>query len=377
MTFSFFLHIYRYFLFAIIVISNAIICSAAAWNLPIAKNTNLHTQQQVDVYMIFLGAFSLLFVIPMVFIDLFSERAFAGRVWVECLWMDFLWLLHLIGVIFVTAFLPHDMCTPQVKFINGDSCISAKLILAFSWICTVNLSLYLVTLVVSAMLHYKQDCTVWSSQVRSYPWYSDTSLCRLASRPSSPPPRHQHQAPLSAPQPRRPIQLPTRSVLSYLHKVEQQMHVHTQDPGDSPPVRRASQQAMQQATSPNARLTVLYPLHIQAVWHPSAGGPSSGNGGDNTALSPTSAHSQMPLRSAHPPSATLPPDGGPLPLWNWPRRDIMTLPPPARKKAIAVPSASQPAPAIDPPPQTSRSRSRSRGRNSARSPPPSTSATAV
>ena len=70
-----------------------------------------------------------------VFIDLFSQRALAGRVWVECLWIDFLWLLHLsayyrhssswlqtesllcssVGVIFVTAFLPHDMCTPQGK----------------------------------------------------------------------------------------------------------------------------------------------------------------------------------------------------------------------------------------------------------------------
>ncbi len=64
MAFSFFLHLSRYFLFgmsshqpypartnapmlfpqAITVISDAIICSAAAWNLPIAKNTKLHSR---------------------------------------------------------------------------------------------------------------------------------------------------------------------------------------------------------------------------------------------------------------------------------------------------------------------------------------------
>ncbi|KAI9430510.1 hypothetical protein H4582DRAFT_2016233, partial [Lactarius indigo] len=234
---SFFLYLFRYFLFAITVISDAIICSAAAWNLPIAKNANLHTQQQVDIYMIFLGALSLLLVIPMVFIDIFSHRAITGRVWVECLWIDFLWLLHLIGVIFVTAFLPHDMCTPQAKFIDGDSCTSAKLILAFSWICTINLFTYLVALVVSAVLHYKQDYTVWSSHVRSYPWYSHSLAHKLGNRPSSQPPRHQHQAPISAPQPRRPIQLPARAVLSFVHKVEQ-MHVPDQDPGDPAPDRR-------------------------------------------------------------------------------------------------------------------------------------------
>jgi hypothetical protein len=350
---AFFLCLFRYFVFAITVISNAIICSAAAWNLPISKSINLHTQQQVDTYMIFLGAFSLLFVIPMVFVDVFFQRAISGRVWVECLWVDFLWLLHLIGVIFVTSFLLRDMCTPQAKFINGGSCTSARLIVAFSWICTISLSIYLVSLVGSIMLHYKQDCTVWSSQVRSYPWYSQqVHKHKLGSRPSSPQPRQHHQAPISAPQPRRPIQLPSRAVLSFIHKAEH-VHLPAQDTTDPPADRRVSQRATQYINPTSPRLTVLYPLHIQAVWGTSAADPSSGGG---SALSPRTAHSQMPLRSAPVPSATLPPDGGPPPLWGWPRADIMTLPPPPRKKAIAVPSAST----VDPPRQMAQGRGRAR-----------------
>jgi hypothetical protein len=101
---SFIVLLYRYYLFGmspdqlstehsclqppsssqvIIIVSNAIICSAAAWNLPISQNTGLHgkmaavpdklhspltpiaAQSHIDAYMIFLGAFSLLLVIPM------------------------------------------------------------------------------------------------------------------------------------------------------------------------------------------------------------------------------------------------------------------------------------------------------------------------
>lgn len=67
----------------IAIISNAIICSAAAWNLPISQNANFHSkggriffkghpsphplaaQSHIDAYMIFLGAFSLLVLISM------------------------------------------------------------------------------------------------------------------------------------------------------------------------------------------------------------------------------------------------------------------------------------------------------------------------
>jgi hypothetical protein len=241
-----------------------------------------------------------------------------------------------------------------------------------------SVSIYLVSLVVSAMLHYRQDCKVWRSQIRSYPWYSQTCLCRLGSRPSTPPPppRPHHPAPISAPQPRRPIQLPARAVLSYLHKVEKTHVPAAQDPGDLPPVRRASQQAMQQATAPS-RLTVLYPLHIQAVWGATSGGPSSraAAGGDNAVVvSPTSARSQIPHPHRSAPStsaAVLPPDGGPLPLWNWPRADIMTLPPPPSRRKGKGKAVVRPAPAVDPPRRSPRGRRRSSARSQPTSVPTS------
>src|SRR6266404_999756 len=252
------------------------------------------------------------------------------------------------------------------KFINGNACISAKLILVFSWICTINredchslpqagtnilfsVFIYLVALVGSAMLHFKQDFTVWSAQVRSYPWYSNCPCSKLGSRPSSPPPRHHHrhqqQVPvlLPAPQPRRPIQFPARALLSFVPPKAEQMPVLARDPENPPSERRMSQQVMQQTSTSSARVTVLYPLHIQAVWGPPATTPATAGGLDSAPLSSGTAHSQVPLRSPPATATTLPPDGGPPPLWNWPRPDIMSLPPPPRKKAVAVPSASAPA----------------------------------
>ena len=226
------------------------------------------------------------------------------------------------------------------------------------------------------MLHYKQDYTVWSSQVRSYPWYSRTCLRKLDSRPSSPPPRHHHQVPISAPQPRRPIQLPARAVVSFIHKGEHvPVQVPAQDPEDPPQERRVSQRATLPTNAASAHLTVLYPLHIQAVWGTSAADPSSGRGNDNTVLSPDAAYPQMSLRSAPAPSTTVPPDGGPLPLWNWPRADIMTLPPPSRKKAMTLPLVSEPvSTTIDPPRQSAWGRGRG---GPVRSPPALASASQV
>ncbi|KAI0299652.1 hypothetical protein B0F90DRAFT_1727493 [Multifurca ochricompacta] len=328
---TFIVYLYRYYLFAITIVSNAIICSAAAWNLPIAQSANLPTQSHVDIYMIFLGAFSLLVVIPLVFTDAFFQRAITGHVWVECLWIDFLWLLHIVGSVLVTTLLPRDMCTPQVKSVDGNSCVSSKLILAFSWICTINLFIYLIFLVASAILHHKRDSSVWGAQVRSYPWYLHLYRHRLASGASLPDPLHRHQVHLPAPQPRRPIQLPTQAVPSSMHAIE-----HTL--GQQRPGSPTTESRMLEARP--TTLTSLYPLHIQAAWEAAEdSGPSSGSEGSANLHSPTFPQQHLRRSIAD----------GPLPLWNWPRADIMSLPSrptAARKKS---PTAAPSSPVVEHP----------------------------
>jgi hypothetical protein len=65
----------------------------------------------VDIYLILLSAWTLLFVIPMcvghfihssrsngcpsIFVDVIFKDAFISRVWVECTWIAFFWMAEL------------------------------------------------------------------------------------------------------------------------------------------------------------------------------------------------------------------------------------------------------------------------------------------
>ncbi|KAH9954934.1 hypothetical protein BC827DRAFT_1239768 [Russula dissimulans] len=330
MEISFLVYVYRYYLFAITIISSAIICSAAAWNLPISQSIALHTQVHIVVYMVFLGAFSLLVVIPIIFLDIFSRRPFTSQVWVECLWIDSLWLLHFVGAIIVTTQLPRDMCTPQAESIDRNSCTSVKLLMAFSWICTINLFIYLVFLVFSSILHQTRNDTVWSSQVRSFPWYLHTYCHKLESSPELS--ARERHAPIPAPQPRRPIRLLRLSVLSSLYRPER-----TPDRESGVIERSAPQMTVQQErpVSMVAVPTTLYPLHVQTVLAPTPSSPGW------AISSPRSSHAQRHSGSS------LADSGGPPPLLNWPRPDIMSRPPPKRMiarmtvAASAIPSVTE------------------------------------
>ena len=85
--------------------------------------------------------------------------------------------------------------------LNKDACTSASVLIVFTWICTmlrtsfiskqnVNIPIgfivmiYLVALAVSAVMHQGNASNVWTSGVRSYPWFSARG--NLSSAPSSP-----------------------------------------------------------------------------------------------------------------------------------------------------------------------------------------------
>jgi hypothetical protein len=178
--------------------------------------------------------------------------------------------------------------------------------------------------VISSVLHQKRDDSVWSAQVHSYPWNSHLNCHRLGSTPEIPAPYH--DAPIPAPQPRRPIPLLRRSVFSSLSRIGRAPDRESRITERSP-----RQSVTQQAKPVPMPLTTLYPLHIQAALGPSAELPPP-------SIPPRATPSQN-FRSS------LVDSSGPPPLLNWPRPDIMSNPPPkrmvARKKVPAseLPSA--------------------------------------
>lgn len=155
----------RYVLFGLFVVCNAIICSVAVWNHSLVQATGSQTLQ-VDVYLIFLGAFSLVFIFPIIFADLLCTDPFSARVWFECAWVALLWLMQLAGAAAVTAIAPHIECSAQATKVNDNACSSTNVLVAFTWICTIILLLYLSLLVVTAVTTQRVDPGVWHHNVR-------------------------------------------------------------------------------------------------------------------------------------------------------------------------------------------------------------------
>lgn len=186
--------------------------------------------------------------------------------------------------------------------------------------------IYLVFLVSSSILHQTRDDTVWSSQVRSFPWYLNIYCHKLGSSPELSP--REHRAPIPAPQPRRPIRLLRPSVLSSLYRAER-----TPDRESGIIERSAPQMTVPQErpVSMVAVPTTLYPLHVQTVLAPTKSSP-----GWAVSFSPHSSHFQQT------PGSSLADGSGPPPLLNWPRADIMSHPTPKR----VVPRKTVPASAL-------------------------------
>ena len=179
--------------------------------------------------------------------------------------------------------------------------------------------IYLVFLVISSLLHQKRDDSVWSAQVQSYPWYFNLYCHRLGSSPEIPVPHH--DAPI-APQPRRPILFLRQSVISSLSRIGR-----TSDRESRITERSTRQSATQQAKPGPVLLTSLYPMHVQAALGPTVEPPPS-------TIPPRAIHSQQSRGS-------LADSGGPPPLLNWPRPDIMSHPPPRRTVARTTAPTSQ------------------------------------
>ncbi|KAG1905960.1 uncharacterized protein F5891DRAFT_1007393 [Suillus fuscotomentosus] len=173
----------RYVLFGLFVVCNAIICSVAVWNHSLVQVTGGQTVQ-VDVYLIFLGAFSLTFIFPIIFADLLCTDPLSARVWFECVWVTIIWLMQLAGAAAVTAIAPHIQCSAQATEVNNNSCLSTKVLVAFTWICTIILLLYLFLLFVTAVTTQWTDPGVWHHNVR-YLRMESTRQC-LPSAQNSP-----------------------------------------------------------------------------------------------------------------------------------------------------------------------------------------------
>ncbi|KAI6045387.1 hypothetical protein EDC04DRAFT_2888839 [Pisolithus marmoratus] len=145
------------------VTSNAIICTSAVWNHSLALSSQ---SLQIDIYLAFLGAFSILFAVILIFVEVLFTNPFTTRIWFESGWVAMFWLMELAGAAAVSALSGNAHCSSQNAFASTSLCISKRLLLAFTWICTGILLAYFFLVVFTTVTYQRDNPDVWNTTVR-------------------------------------------------------------------------------------------------------------------------------------------------------------------------------------------------------------------
>ncbi|KAI0328540.1 hypothetical protein GY45DRAFT_1254736 [Cubamyces sp. BRFM 1775] len=204
------LSVYRYSCFGVFILCNAIICCVSVWNLALSETIGWNPM--IDAYMIAISALGLLWIFPVMCIDLLRKNALVGRVWFECIWVCLFWILELAGASAVTAILPNLLCSTASRSLLPSSCTSTKALLAFAWIGAVNLLVYFCILMVSSIIHMKDDSQIWRANTRMYPWFRVREALPSARGPSPLKTWSKPPIPSAAPQIRLPSDFSQRMV---------------------------------------------------------------------------------------------------------------------------------------------------------------------
>lgn len=371
----------RYVLFGLFVVCNAIICSVAVWNHSLIQADLGGQTLQVDVYLIFLGAFSLVFILPIIFADLLCSDPLSARVWFECVWVAFVWLMQLAGAAAVTAIAPHTQCVAQVTLVNNNACLSTRILLAFTWTCTIILLLYLFLLVVTAVTTQRIDPGVWHHNVR-YLRIETTRQCLPSAQNSPSTPRFikgRGTSEVHNPRPLRPAPPPLvyghRAGLDYEYEIEHyRPDVPEQIASDS---ALSLPEAIPAPSVSYPSPAFVYSQTMRGLIPPQTGPPLAPSRLDTSIVYANPTQSSIPAQQARtsPPSASASPPSSSL--LDWPRANIMEQPVKIKRKpppsAFEFPrrSAQEPSELPSNPPTDSLSHPRTRRPSGPRMRPPS------
>lgn len=328
----------RGLVFGLFIVCNAIICSVAVWHLGLAQTVSYNPP--VDIYLIFLGAFGLLFIFAIIWVDIIRKNAVTSHVWFECLWVGLFWVLDLAATAALSASAPTVMCSPDVKLVVPQACTATRVLLGFTWLSMIITLVYVVALTILAVVHQKQSTDVWHTGVRVFCWFGAHE--HLDSRAGTPV-RGTGPGAMVAPQPRPAGLLPisarfARSPIDGSEKDPESAISSVSHVAQLPHVQRQSTQPL---------VASLYPQQVVKNLPPAA--------------LPQPAPKASATRSTSPP-----------PLGEWPRADILSRPrDTGRKRSQQSVTTQPPAPVPTSPlpqrPRGSRSRSSS---GEIRRPPP-------
>jgi hypothetical protein len=308
------------------------------WNYSLVRSTQ---PAQVDVYLIFLGAFSLLSIFTLIFVELLCANALTTRVWFECAWVALFWIMQLAGGAALIAIESDLACSFGTTTFRNTLCTSEYLLLAFTWMCTVMLLVYLVALMLLTVSQHHGEPKIWVSDVRGLRATAKRQCSPIT--PNSPWTNRCKKRPsvdIYTPYPRRsspvqPFPFPYRTGLSDDYEIEpfrpvfvatEQMDIpHSSDlPEATPLPPPAAAPIMPSFSKPmpalprdaeNVRSRSLIQVDrpqglVSSIEYTRSGRPAGPVSGQSRSL----------------PS--------PSPLGNWPRQDVMQLPAKPKRKPL-------------------------------------------
>ncbi|KAJ7710017.1 hypothetical protein B0H17DRAFT_1030284 [Mycena rosella] len=329
-----FLATLRYLVFAVTIVCNAILASVAVWNSSLGSP--LGRDSRIDIYLVVVGALGLALAFIIIFAELVRRNAFTSRVWFEILWSTLFFLLDLVGASILAAVGPDDLCSEQKnsKPLPPGSCPSTRVLMAFTWLSTFILLIYLVLLVFLTVINRNNQSVprIWECTVHNFPpLTSQNSNANILPRFTK-----DRMAEVASPVPQRPNTVPSalyslRSAgLGSQYQIEHfKPPAHAPGPPapSSPVASPADHLHRSPSTAGNVQAAVaLYPQFL------------------------SSAYVSRPSSSAYvpsPPAPTPQTSPSPPPLGDWPRtnpplRIKRKLPPTAEGHAAGGPSLSRP-----------------------------------
>jgi hypothetical protein len=292
---------FRYLVFALSIVCNAVIASVSVWNLGFAQESRsqklaptLVQVVQVDSFVIFVGGCGLVLIFTIVFVEVGRNRnvAVTNRVWFECLWSGMLFLLNICAASVVTALLPSQTC--QSENLPRLACTSTKVLQSFTWLFTGILLAYFLTVFVTVFIRSGSDSRIWMYSMYHVTFDRRNGSDRLPSPTPAPPPSRMlgrfKPASIVAPRPHRPTTFNYRSGLSAEYAIEH-FQLPSSHPQPPPPV----------SNYPRPLSLSLYPEYLR-----------SSLPANMTPLAPIADVAPDPAPKTSPP-----------PLGDWPRTDIM------------------------------------------------------
>lgn len=174
------LGVFRYFVFGVFLVCNAIILTVAVWNLNLLQEALFPSSSsplRTDAYLAFVGCAGLALIFPIAFCELAQKSIFLVSVWFECIWVALFCIMELAGATAASAVGADELCQKGLLWIaipvdRSAICASSRVLQAFSWICGLTLLSYFVLFFMTTLLRRRDDDTVWKCDASRFPWVS-------------------------------------------------------------------------------------------------------------------------------------------------------------------------------------------------------------